>query len=156
MFEDTVFDCQQCGECCVGFGGTYVSPEDIRAIAAFIGASATETQREFCQQSDQGLVLAMGKEGRCVFQKNNICSIHPVKPRMCREWPFIPAVLRQPGNWRLMGEACPGIRPDAPPEAIRARTLASLRQTRPGFTAESPTGKGDAPDTPFPRPAEKP
>ncbi|MDY0163763.1 YkgJ family cysteine cluster protein [Desulfobotulus sp.] len=153
MYDDAlVFDCQQCGECCVGFGGTYVSAEDIRAIASFMDISETQMRKNFCQQSDQGVVLAISREGRCVFQKNNICAIHPVKPRMCREWPFIPAVIRQPGNWRLMAQACPGIRPEASSEAVRACTLASLAKTRPGFTPDSAKNEADAPDKTAPLP----
>ncbi|TWI71798.1 hypothetical protein LZ24_01815 [Desulfobotulus alkaliphilus] len=144
--EDPVFDCKQCGECCVGFGGTYVSKEDILAIAAFTGMSEDTLRETCCQISANGPVLAVNGENRCVFQKQNICSIHPVKPRMCREWPFIPAVLRQPGNWRLMGDACPGIMKDALPEAVYARTLAELKKTRPGFIPEKATAPADAPD----------
>ena len=36
LTPEDIFNCQQCGDCCKGFGGTYVSPEDVQAIAAFI------------------------------------------------------------------------------------------------------------------------
>ena len=34
-----LFECTQCGDCCKGFGGTYVSQADLETIAAFLGVS---------------------------------------------------------------------------------------------------------------------
>ncbi|MCW7752721.1 YkgJ family cysteine cluster protein [Desulfobotulus sp. H1] len=144
--ENPVFDCKQCGECCKGFGGTYVSSEDIHAIARFTGLSETVFRESCCQEAARGPVLAVDEENRCIFQKDHICSIHPVKPRMCREWPFIPAVLRQPGNWQLMGDACPGIIQKAPAQAVYNQTLASLQKTRPGFRPEQAIAPADVSD----------
>lgn len=31
-----IFECKTCGECCKGYGGTYVSEEDISNIAEYI------------------------------------------------------------------------------------------------------------------------
>ena len=35
--EQNLFTCTQCGDCCRGYGGTYVTDADIRRIAAFTG-----------------------------------------------------------------------------------------------------------------------
>lgn len=131
--EEVIFECRQCGDCCIGSGGNYVTEEDIRAIAEFLGISAGEMKERYCVEFCLGTVLAVSKENVCLFQKENICAIHPVKPRMCREWPFIPAVLREPSNWQLMADACPGINPKAPVERVVQETLKELQKTRPGF-----------------------
>lgn len=131
--DNIIFECRQCGACCIGSGGNYVTEKDILAIADFLKISEEKMRRDFCEEFSQGTVLAISREGACVFQKENICSIHPVKPRMCREWPFIPAVLREPDNWQLMADACPGINPNAPREKVLEKTLDELKKTRPGF-----------------------
>lgn len=114
---DDIFQCQQCGNCCKGYGGVYVTLEDIRAIAAFIGADPETFIDQYCQMSGNRPVLAQAENGRCVFW-DRLCAIHPVKPRMCRQWPFIRAVLIDVQNWQTMGDSCPGIQTNVPDEDV--------------------------------------
>ncbi|BCS97123.1 hypothetical protein DSLASN_27550 [Desulfoluna limicola] len=118
MTSDDIFQCTQCGECCTGFGGTYMTPEDVDRIADHIGVSRDEFIETYCQVVDGMPVIALGDDGRCVFFRDN-CSIHTVKPRMCCAWPFIDAVERVPSNWDLMADACEGIRTGVPHEEVR-------------------------------------
>jgi Fe-S-cluster containining protein len=115
-----IFDCRQCGDCCKGFGGTYVSPDDIQAIATFIGVDPESFHQRFCQPSGKKRVLAQGENGYCIFWNDRLCTIHPVKPRMCKAWPYIPGVLKDPQNWYIMASMCPGIRTDVSPAEIVA------------------------------------
>jgi Fe-S-cluster containining protein len=110
-FEDDLFECQRCGQCCRGYGGTYVTPADVRAISAYVGCAAEEFVARYGRVSCGRPLLAQGPDGYCIFWEG-LCSIHPVKPLMCRRWPFIPAVLRDVGNWHAMATACPGMRTD--------------------------------------------
>ena len=112
MDTSEIFSCTLCGQCCEGFGGTLVTPFDIKAIAAFVGLDAKTFEERYCRSSGLGTVLAQGEDNRCVFFEK-VCTIHPVKPRMCRRWPFIPAVVREPSNWPLMAANCPGMKKDA-------------------------------------------
>ena len=105
------FECTQCGDCCIGFGGTYVTKADIQAIANYLSISEAGMLNEYCSPSGDRLVLAQGSDGRCVFWDQN-CTIHPVKPRMCRRWPFIPSLLVDVFNWHIMADSCPGIKRD--------------------------------------------
>ncbi len=116
--EAPIFDCCKCGDCCRGYGGTYVTPGDIRRIAAYIGEDPDSFQARYCQMSGRRPVLAQAENGYCIFWKE-LCSIHPVKPRMCRRWPFIDAVLEDVQNWRMMASTCPGMRTDQPDGVIR-------------------------------------
>ena len=109
---DMFFSCTQCGECCKGFGGTYVSDEDIDAIAVFLGISPAVVRSEYCDTSGGRFVIAQRADGYCVFWDRN-CTIHSVKPRMCRQWPFIPGLLADINNWRIMASMCPGMASDA-------------------------------------------
>lgn len=107
---ENLFTCTNCGDCCRGYGGTYVSPQDIETIAAFLGMDAGHFENTCCQSSGRRLVLAQADNGYCVFW-NQGCTIHAVKPRMCRAWPFIAAVLADPQNWEIMAGVCPGMKP---------------------------------------------
>ena len=113
-----IFQCTRCGDCCKGFGGTYVTAAEIKAIAAFIKIDADEFLVKYCQISCQRPVLVQGQNGYCIFW-DGLCSIHPVKPRMCRLWPFIESVLIDINNWQIMAGMCPGIRSDIPDKYVR-------------------------------------
>jgi len=113
-----IFVCQRCGDCCRGFGGTFVSDGDIRRIAAYISRDPAQVRQTLCQPSGRRWVLAQAENGFCVFW-DKLCTIHPVKPRMCRRWPFIQAVLVDMANWHSMGASCPGIRNDQPEALVR-------------------------------------
>jgi Fe-S-cluster containining protein len=106
-----------CGDCCRGYGGTYVTDRDIQAIAAYIGEDPERFKTRYCQLSGSRYVLAQSENGYCVFW-DRLCQIHPVKPRMCRHWPYIAAILEDVANWRIMARDCPGIRTDFPDDVI--------------------------------------
>ncbi len=114
-----LFKCKQCGECCKGYGGTYVTPEDIKKISGFINTDPECFIADYCAMSGKRPVLAQGKDGFCIFW-DKLCTIHPVKPRMCREWPFIRPVLLDVKNWKIMAGSCPGIHVDVLDEIVKA------------------------------------
>jgi len=80
-----------CGDCCKGFGGTFVDEQEIEAISKYLDMD------------------------RATFLR-----IHEVKPRMCKLWPFIEGVLADPANWTAMHTMCPGIRTDIDKEELTA------------------------------------
>jgi len=63
-------------------------------------------------------VLAQGKDAYCIFW-DELCTIHPVKPSMCKNWPFIKSVLVDINNWQIMAALCPGIRTDLPDSVVK-------------------------------------
>lgn len=117
MEADLLFSCQQCGSCCRGYGGTFLSNTDIQKIAAFIGTDPASFAERYCRYSGGRPILAQQENGYCIFW-DEICTIHPVKPRMCREWPFIAGVLADPRNWKIMAASCPGIQTHVPIEWV--------------------------------------
>jgi Fe-S-cluster containining protein len=132
MKNTTIFQCTQCGDCCQGYGGTFINENDILAISEYIGISRDQLLEHYCQYSGQKPLLAQANNGYCIFWDGN-CKIHPVKPLMCRKWPYLESVLIEPSNWQLMASVCPGINPEAPTEnvaaVVRAKLIA-LRKTR--------------------------
>jgi Fe-S-cluster containining protein len=106
--EPTLFECTQCGTCCQGYGGTAVSEEDMRDIAWYLGIEVDEFRERYCVLSGNKFMLAQKDDGYCIFYDRN-CSIHPVKPKMCRRWPFIDSLLVDISNWYIMADCCPGM-----------------------------------------------
>jgi uncharacterized protein len=121
-----IFDCKKCGECCKGYGGTFVTESDIKAISDYIRTDPRRFIRDYCQMSGSRPVLAQGDNGYCVFW-DKLCTIHPVKPRMCGAWPFIRSVLTDIRNWRIMAASCPGIRTDISDETVEACVRKELK-----------------------------
>ena len=46
-----IFKCQKCGDCCKGYGGTYVGEKDIKAIAKFLNIKSERMVDQYCQLS---------------------------------------------------------------------------------------------------------
>ena len=132
MKPSDIFSCKRCGDCCKGYGGTFVTRREIEAIAGYIKTDANRLMDEKCQMSGEKPVLAQGDNGYCVFW-DEACTIHPVKPRMCKAWPFIESVLADVGNWQIMAASCPGIRIDAPDSVVMEcvkKMMSRNRRTR--------------------------
>lgn len=128
MTEDNtsdLFQCQMCGDCCKGYGGTYISEEEASKIARFLGEKKEDFIAKYTVMSGNRRVIAQKENGYCVFF-DQLCTIHPVKPQMCRRWPYIKNILKDVSNWQKMAGSCPGIRTDASPEAVIARVKKEL------------------------------
>jgi uncharacterized protein len=114
---EDIFQCDMCGECCRGFGGTYVTEREIGEISNYLKTTPELFVEKYCEMSCSQPVLAQKKDGYCVFYDKK-CTIHPVKPHMCRAWPFIEAVVKDVSNWKAMAGSCRGIRTDFPDYVI--------------------------------------
>lgn len=100
-----------CGECCKGYGGAFVNEQEIKAISQYLHIEPESFLKDYCQWSGGRPLIRVSESGYCVFWKE-VCTIHEVKPRMCKLWPFIQSILVDPTNWHAMGSMCPGIRTD--------------------------------------------
>ena len=112
-----LFECRKCGACCKGYGGTYLSNSDIGRISHFIGSDPRKFVDQYCRLSGNRPVLAQREDGYCIFW-DRLCTIHPVKPLMCRKWPFLESILTDPANWLIMADSCPGIQTDVTVDAL--------------------------------------
>jgi Fe-S-cluster containining protein len=107
-----VFHCRQCGDCCSGRGGIYVRPDEVEAMAALVELPVADFCRRYMEASDLGPRLTVAANGFCVFlMAGNRCRVHPVKPFICRQWPFLPALLVDPDELENAKTACPGLNP---------------------------------------------
>jgi Fe-S-cluster containining protein len=111
-FRHPVFQCQQCGDCCQGRGGIFLTSAEAKQIAAHLKLSLEEFLRRYVEVSALGPSVTTAN-GVCVFLgEGNRCLVHPVKPFICRQWPFLPALLADPEEFEQAKGACPGIDPD--------------------------------------------
>ncbi len=117
MNSSDIFNCRKCGDCCKGYGGTFITERDIQLISDYIETTPEKLVEAYCEMSGRKPVLARGADGYCIFW-DETCTIHPVKPRMCKAWPFIDGVCADVNNWRIMASSCPGMRTDIPDDVI--------------------------------------
>ena len=107
------FSCRRSGNCCAIPGGfVRVSGGERAAIAAHLGMTEAAFTSRYLQAD--GTRLKEGFGSRCVFLEDGAragCSIYPVRPTKCREWPFWPEVLDDPKLRALVERTCPGIEP---------------------------------------------
>lgn len=106
-----VFSCRQCGECCRGEKGILVTTAELEAMAGYLGLSTADFASRYLVATPLGPQLAT-RLGTCVMQEGSLCRVHPVKPRICRQWPFLPALLAHADEFEAAKEACPGIGAD--------------------------------------------
>jgi Fe-S-cluster containining protein len=120
-----VFSCQQCGECCRGERGILVTPAEHSAMAAHLGLAPDDFAARYLVDTPMGPQLA-SRNGACVMQIDSLCQVHPVKPRICREWPYLAALLEHADEFAAAKEACPGLAADAGHEEF----IEEARETR--------------------------
>jgi Fe-S-cluster containining protein len=107
-----VFQCRQCGECCHGQGGILPSPQEQELIAQYLKIPLAVLRRDYLEATPSGLAVKTRPEGGCIFLVGQRCRIHPVKPRICRDWPFLPALLLHEEEFTAAKTACAGLDPN--------------------------------------------
>lgn len=105
------FECRQCGTCCQGEGGIYLSSQEIARISRFLKTTPQNFLQAFCLEKNGKIYIHTQKDGFCHFSREGKCTIHPVKPGPCRKWPFFDPMLRDQFNWEVARQACPAISP---------------------------------------------
>jgi hypothetical protein len=104
------FECQPgCTACCEQKGFVYLTEEDLRSIAAFLGMGSAEFERRHVYRTRNLRRLRVPRDAQCSFLRDGGCSIHPVKPVQCRTFPFWPELVGNRQEWHKTAAYCPGI-----------------------------------------------
>ncbi len=86
------FECNRCGLCCSDTNQKTRRILLLKSEAEKIAAQTSQPITGFCGEVDGKFpyVYEMKKpsEGRCVFLKNNQCTIYPLRPLICMFYPF--------------------------------------------------------------------
>jgi uncharacterized protein len=107
-----IFVCQQCGECCQGRGGIFTTDVEMELMAQYLKITVDQLITNYLEHTPMGLAVKNRPGGGCIFNDQGSCTVHPVKPRICRDWPFLPAILLHENEYEAAKEACPGLDPD--------------------------------------------
>ena len=104
------FECTQCGKCCTGAPGyVWVNRDELQAIADFLGEPLEQVQKLHARAVGLRRTLREKANGDCVFyDRDQGCTIYPVRPRQCRTWPFWDSNVRTPAHWDKTCQICPG------------------------------------------------
>ena len=82
-------ECQRCTACCRCPGEVRLEDGEIARLAALLKMGEVAFIQSFTRltQDRLGLALAENPDGSCVFLKGNECTVQPVKPQQCRDFP---------------------------------------------------------------------
>jgi Fe-S-cluster containining protein len=82
-------ECQRCTACCRWPGEVRLDDGEISRMAAFKALSEVEFIQRFTRltKDRRGLSLQEKFNGECVFLDGHDCSVQPVKPQQCRDFP---------------------------------------------------------------------
>lgn len=83
------YDCQRCTACCRWPGQVRLTDAEVTRLAAFQRLSEHDFIQRFTRLSHdrRGLALQEQPDGACVFLAGDNCSVQPVKPQQCRDFP---------------------------------------------------------------------
>ncbi len=139
----TVFDCQMCGQCCEGEGGIILSPKDLTRLHEGMNLDRQAFLDAYGVFRNGKWQVRTGEDGCCIFfRAGQGCSVHAIKPDVCRAWPFFRGNMADSESLHLAKEFCPGIRRNATHEEFVAEGNAYLREN--GLVASDPAQEGHA------------
>jgi uncharacterized protein len=104
------FTCQAgCINCCDQTGYVYLTEDDIRRAAKFVGMRARAFEAKYVYRTAHQRRFRKPRDKQCPFLLGHGCSIHPAKPTQCRTFPFWPELVENRELWNRTGSYCPGI-----------------------------------------------
>lgn len=106
------FECQGCGACCVTHGDcayVFLADGDVEAIAAHLGQARAEFLEAHCERDGDATWLKMPRAECILLEGRARCSVYPVRPRQCADWPFWTENLVDERTWsESVLSFCPG------------------------------------------------
>jgi Fe-S-cluster containining protein len=125
------FDCRMCGECCLGKGGIVVGPRDLSRLCRHLHLEAEKFIALYAHRQNGKITIRSGPDNSCIFfLPGTGCSIHVVKPDVCRAWPFFRGNMVDEGSLTMAKEFCPGINPVIGHDAFVRAGLRYLKEHR--------------------------
>jgi uncharacterized protein len=104
------FTCQPgCTKCCDQDGYVYLTEDDVKRAAEFIGMTARAFEAKYVYRTHHQIRFRKPRKKQCPFLLEDGCSIHPAKPTQCRTFPFWPELVEHRAAWDKTARFCPGI-----------------------------------------------
>lgn len=89
------FHCTQCGKCCTNREDIMLNPMDIFKMSKELGMSPSQFFQTYCMthvgDASRFPIIRLkpvGSNRRCPLLKNQLCSVHNVKPAVCAMYPL--------------------------------------------------------------------
>gem|GEM_PF-6680150 len=84
---------------------------EARAVAAFLDIGEADFHRLYLAPGEPPWDIGLDEAGYCLFRQfGGLCLIHPIKPSVCRLWPFLPHIRES--AFQDARCACPGFKAD--------------------------------------------
>jgi Fe-S-cluster containining protein len=99
-------DCRTCGNCCKTQQPVF-SRTEAQRIATYLGLTLKDLVAQYLT-SDADVGKYITRQLPCPFLENNLCTIYPVRPAVCRNYPHLHRNVRS-RLWQLLDNAsvCP-------------------------------------------------
>lgn len=112
MNTKKIFECKKCGCCCAGESTISITQEDIANLAKFLGITEEEFLKKYAVFKHPNRIEMKTKDGFCIFfdKESRLCTVHPAKPKRCREWPLIPIIFKDKENFEIIKSFCLGLK----------------------------------------------
>jgi uncharacterized protein len=84
-------ECQRCAACCRWPGQVRLPGAEVARLAAFMELAEPDFIQRFTRLADdrRGLALQEKPNGECVLLDGGDCTVQPVKPQQCRDFPHL-------------------------------------------------------------------
>lgn len=107
------FICKRCNQCCNGQGGIRLDHEQLLAAAGLLNMPPLSFMEAYCRFNGNRWEVLSDEQGNCRLLSPAGCSIHAAKPPICRQWPFLPLLIKDQEAFLEAKTACPGFEPGA-------------------------------------------
>ena len=119
------FTCQKgCTNCCDQKGFVYLSEEDVKRAAKFVGLTRKAFETKYIYRTTHQRRFRKPPDKQCPFLEGGGCGIHPAKPTQCRTFPFWPELIESQAAWKRTARFCPGIGKGPLIQIAKAREIA--------------------------------
>jgi Fe-S-cluster containining protein len=97
----------------LGYGGILIDAKAARAIAGHLGLTPAQVENFYLKYEGRGMYSVKnspGNTGSCLFYSGEKCLIDPVKPPICKAWPFLYGILYCIDAFDEAKSICPGLK----------------------------------------------
>lgn len=110
-----IFECSKCGNCCkMTWSPIWINRDEGERIARAFGLTTEEVAERYTVKQADRRRLRQKADGWCVFYDHDKgCTIDPVKPDMCRAFPFHHSAIGTQQAWQRTLAICPEVRKGA-------------------------------------------
>jgi Fe-S-cluster containining protein len=113
-----------------------ITSADLDRLCVHLGLTRAQFVRSYLEEVG-GKQRVQTANGWCIFFADG-CLVHPVKPLVCRVWPFFQGNMLDELSWQMAQVACPGINPETGHAQFMREGLKYLREMDLVLTNEGP------------------